>query len=234
MADPQIEKLLIVQDRDLALQKLEQELARIPVEKAALEKQIAEETANIEAARQSLKQKEVERHDLDNEVKSKETAVQKFRTQQMEVKKNEEYRALTQQIEQTEAAIAELEEKEIALMLEIDELQADFQTEKGKIELRIQDRNGQIAQLAERAGNLEASLGEAQAALALSREGVEDNFLENYDRVRKMTKRPPYVVQVEAHKCGGCHLRVSNDVAKEAMHYGEPHYCDQCARIVYI
>jgi hypothetical protein len=34
MPDPQIEKLLIVQDRDITLQNIEQELARIPQERA--------------------------------------------------------------------------------------------------------------------------------------------------------------------------------------------------------
>jgi len=36
MADPQIEKLLIVQHRDVSLLKIEQDLARIPIERNAL------------------------------------------------------------------------------------------------------------------------------------------------------------------------------------------------------
>ena len=54
MADPQIEKLLIVQHRDVSLLKIEQDLARIPIERAAVEAEIATEEANVEAARQSL------------------------------------------------------------------------------------------------------------------------------------------------------------------------------------
>lgn len=234
MLDPQIEKLLIVQDRDIVLQKIEQELAHLPQETASLEKQIAEEEANIEAARQTLKAKEVERHELDNEVKSKETAVQRFRNQQLEVKKNDEYRALTHQIEQTESDIAAMEEAEIGMMLEIDALKERFELEKATIEDRIAERRRQIERMGERKRNLEASVADAAKALAEARDPVEGAYLEAYDRVRRMAKRPPYVVAIEAQQCTGCHLRVSNEVARAAQNAGEPHLCDQCSRIVYV
>jgi hypothetical protein len=233
MPDPQIEKLLIVQDRDTALQKIEQELARIPQERSALESQIKAETANIEAASHALKEKEVERHELDSEVKSKEAAINRFRTQQLEVKKNDEYRALTHQIEQSETEIADLEEREIGLMLEIDETREAFETEKAGIEARIAGQKEQISLLRQREENLKALIEEAKAALEAARSKADANYLSHFDRVKKLSNRPPYVVRIEAHKCGGCHLRVSNEVSSAALLPGEPHFCDQCARMVY-
>ncbi|MDP4610985.1 MAG: C4-type zinc ribbon domain-containing protein [Opitutales bacterium] len=233
MSDPQIEKLLIVQDRDTSLQKIEQELTRIPNERASIEKLIQQEEANVEEARHALKEKEVQRHELDVDVKAKEGSIQRFRTQQLEVKKNEEYRALTHQIEQLETEIGEMEEKEIELMLEIDETKKIFEAERAVIEARIEAQRREIVLLGEREENLKASIDDAKAALADSRTGVEANYLEQYDRVKNLTSRPPYVAPIENHVCGGCHLRVSNEVSKEAMSAGEPHFCDQCARIVY-
>ena len=173
MPDPQIEKLLIVQDRDTSLQKIEQELTRIPKERAVIEARIAAEQANIEAARQGLKEKEVQRSELDTEVKAKEAAVAKFRTQQLEVKKNDEYRAMTQQIEQTEAEISTLEESEIELMLEIDTLAEQFEADKAEIEVRIQEQWRHIDLLVQKEQNLNASIDDAKAALAAAREGVD-------------------------------------------------------------
>ncbi|MGB0412964.1 MAG: zinc ribbon domain-containing protein [Coraliomargarita sp.] len=233
MPDPQIEKLLIVQDRDTSLQKIEQELTRIPKERAMIEGKIAAEEANVEAARQTLKEKEVQRSELDTEVKAKEAAVAKFRTQQLEIKKNDEYRAMTQQIEQTEAEISTLEEQEIELMLEIDEVTEQFNADKAEIELRIQEQRRHIDVLGEKEQNLKASIDDAKAALATAREGVEESYMEQYDRVRKLVKRAPYLAKIEAHVCKGCHLRVSNEVSREALNAGEPHFCDQCARMVY-
>ncbi len=233
MSDPQIEKLLIVQDRDIALQKIEQELARIPQERAAIEALITAEAANIEAASHALKEKEVERHELDTEVQAKEGAVARFRTQQLEVKKNDEYRALTHQIEQSEQEIAELEEREIGLMLEIDETREAFEAEKAIIEARIVEQKKQITLLGEREQNLKDSIEAAKADVEAARGDADENFLGHYDRVKNLCKRPPYVAPIEAHKCGGCHLRVSNEVSSGALVAGEPSFCDQCARMVY-
>jgi predicted nucleic acid-binding Zn-ribbon protein len=233
MPDPQIEKLLIVQDRDVALQKIEQELARIPQERTKLERLIGEEKDNIEAARTSLQAKEVQRSELDHEVKGKESEVARFKNQQLEVKKNDEYRALTQQIEQAEAEIARLEESEIELMLEIDSARETFEKEKATIEARIEAQEQDIKLLGEREQTLTNSIDVAKGAVAEAREGIEPNYIEHYDRVKKLVKRQPYLVPIQQHKCGGCHLRVSNEVSRGAMDAGEPHFCDQCARMVY-
>lgn len=233
MADPQIEKLLIVQHRDVSLLKIEQDLARIPIERGLVEAEITSEEANVEAARQSLIAKEVARKDLDVEVQSKEGALLRFRTQQAEVKKNDEYQALTHQIEQTEADISSLEEREIELMLDIDTAKEEFEAEKAVILVRIEAQRKEIALLTEREGNLNASVDKARSEVAESRVGVDADYIEQYDRVRKMVKRAPYLAKVEAHKCGGCHLRVSNEVSSGALNAGEPHFCDQCARMVY-
>lgn len=233
MADQQIEKLLIVQDRDIALQRIQKELARIPQERLAIEKLIENETKNIETASYALKQKEVERHELDTEVKAKESAINRFRNQQLEVKKNDEYRALTHQIEQSEQEIGQLEEREIELMLEIDTTREAFEVEKATIDQRIVEQNKQIVLLQEREEQLKGSVNEAEAAFEEACTAVEENYIENYHRVKKLCKRPPYVARIEAHKCGGCHLRVSNEVSSAAHSHGEPSYCDQCARMVY-
>ena len=233
MADQQIEKLLIVQDRDIALQRIQKELARIPQERLAIEKLIENETKNIETASYALKQKEVERHELDTEVQAKESAINRFRNQQLEVKKNDEYRALTHQIEQSEQEIGQLEEREIELMLEIDTTREAFEVEKATIDQRIVEQNKQIVLLQEREEHLKGSISEAEAAVEEARSAVEETYIDNYYRVKKLCKRPPYVARIEAHKCGGCHLRVSNEVSSAAHSHGEPSYCDQCARMVY-
>ena len=118
-------------------------------------------------------------------------------------------------------------------MLEIDETSETFQEEKATIDARIVEEKNQISLLSEREVNLKASIDEAKAAVETARSVVDENYLSHYDRVKKLSKRPPYVVRIEAHKCGGCHLRVSNEVNGSALVAGEPHFCDQCARMVY-
>ena len=132
MIHPQIEKLLIVQEKDTSLQKLQSELDRIPLQREKIQRLIAEERDAIETARTDLNEKEIARKDLDAQVQDKESDVARFKNQQLEVKKNEEYRALTSQIELAKTDIATLEEAEIALMYSIDEAREQFETAKAK------------------------------------------------------------------------------------------------------
>jgi uncharacterized protein len=233
MPDPQIEKLLILQDRDITLQRIEKELLRVPRERSLIESEIATDKTKIEAAYQIIKELEVERHELDSEVKAKEAANTRFRTQQLEVKKNEEYRALTQQIEQNQADILQLEEQEIELMLRIDTSRMEYEAEKAKIETRIQQREQQLIRLSETEKNLGSQATEARAKLEKARTAANADYLVHYDRIKKMVKRAPYLVPLIEQKCGGCHLRVSNEVAGSVRVTDVPSFCDQCARMVY-
>lgn len=234
MPDPQIEKLLIVQSRDIHLLKIEQDLQRIPNELSSLKVKISTEEANIDNAKKSLIEKELNRAELDAKVKDQETSINRFRTQQLEVKKNDEYRALTQQIEQLEIDISSLEEAEIQLMIDIDLEREKFEDKKVVIESRIIDLKRLVSVLLEREIALQDSLDTAKQQGVEARVGVDEVFLNHYERIRKMTKRPPYVVPIVNQKCEGCHLRVSNEVARGAREVGEPHFCDQCARLVYV
>ena len=137
MINPIIEKLLIVQNKDLILQKLVTEIQRIPQERALLENLIQKEEEAIELAKADLNAKEVEKNDLDVQVKAKESDIQRFKNQQLEVKKNEEYRALTLQIEQAESDISKFEEREIELMYAIDSARDLLDQSKVEIQERI-------------------------------------------------------------------------------------------------
>ena len=234
MPDPQIEKLLKVQSRDIHLLKIEQDLQRIPNELSSLKEKISAEEVNIEGAKKSLIEKELSRAELDDKVKDQEASINRFRTQQLEVKKNDEYRALTQQIEQLEMNVSSLEEAEIKLMIDIDLEHEKFEEDKATIESRIFDLKRLVDVHLEREIVLQDSLDKAKQECVEARDGVNEVFLKHYERIRKLTKRPPYVVPIVNQKCEGCHLRVSNEVARSAREVGEPHFCDQCARLVYV
>ena len=233
MIHPQIEKLLIVQAKDLALQKLQQEMERIPRERAKIESLIDEEKGSIESEKSELNAKEVERNDLDSQIKLKESDIAKFKTQQLEVKKNEEYRALTHQIEQAQSDISQLEEKEIEIMYSIDAAKISFEQAKSEIDQRIDQQNKQLAELEVRLKQLNADAKSAEADYLESREAINPEALEVYDRTKTQVKRPPYISAIETQNCTGCHLRVSNEVQGLVISGEEITACDQCPRIVY-
>jgi predicted nucleic acid-binding Zn-ribbon protein len=121
MAALDLSKLLALQESDTKRLALEQQLAAAPREVAAVEAKIATEKSAIETAKTEWHGLESKKKLLEVEIKSAEDKAAKYRTQQLEVRKNDEYKALTHEIETTEAAIGVLEEDELKVLYLSDE-----------------------------------------------------------------------------------------------------------------
>jgi len=230
---PEIERLLILQERDRIRIDIETQLARLPVEIKSLQGRAEAEKAAIAAGQQALKELEVARKEIDQEVKLREEKIFKYKNQQMEVKKNEEYQALSHEIEKLQAEIGTFEEKEIAALLEIDERKASHASETAAHEKRIALYTGEIETLHEREKNLQGQLEEARREAAEAGQHVPEAYLRNYARTLQRGVRFPLVVPLDGPQCSGCHLKVSGEVEAAARHHEGPTHCDNCGRVVY-
>src|SRR5208282_3234098 len=111
-----IEKLLILQDRDRRLHRLEAEASRLEPERQELKNKALSAQAQLDNAKTRLKQLESGRKDLELEVEAKKQMISRYANQQLETRKNEEYRALAHEIEICKEAIFKIENQEIELM----------------------------------------------------------------------------------------------------------------------
>src|SRR5690349_14517561 len=175
MADLDLSKLLALQESDSKRLALEQQLAAAPREVAAVEAKIAAEKAAIEAAKSEWHGLESKKKLLEVEIKSAEDKAAKYRTQQLEVRKNDEYKALTHEIETTEAAIGVLEEDELKVMYSIDEAKKRFAAAEAELKKNIAGHEGKIRTLRERETQHKAELAAAQAAVVAARAEVPAN-----------------------------------------------------------
>jgi predicted nucleic acid-binding Zn-ribbon protein len=229
-----LEKLLILQDRDARRITLEAQMKAVPREVTAVEQKIAAEKAAIEAARAELKELEVKKKTLENDIGSAEERLAKYKNQQMQVKKNDEYQALGHEIDTTQAGIGAMEEKELQVMYAIDEAKKKFAAAEAVLKQNIAGHEGRIRNLRDKEKNTTAELESARAEVAAARSPIEEFALKVYDRVAG--HKQPVCVPIQAGKCGGCHLKVSSEV-ESASRGKDPNVklatCDQCGRIVY-
>jgi predicted nucleic acid-binding Zn-ribbon protein len=236
MLNPLIQALLILQDRDLRRHGLEAQLKGLPGEIAQAEQKIAAEKAAIEAARLEVRELETKKKLLETEIGSAESKVGLYRTQELSIRKNDEYQAMGHQIETTQAQIAELEGKELEVMYAIDESKKRFAGAEAELKANIAGHEHRIATLREREKGLGAELKEAQAEVEKARGPIEPLKLRVYDRIA--ARNMPVVVAIHGSKCGGCHLKVSSEVESAARGktvdpLAQLPTCDQCGRIVY-
>jgi len=232
MAVVDLTKLLVLQDRDIKRLALEQQLKDVPREIAGVEARIAAEKLAIETAKTEWRELEAKKKTLETEIQGAQGKIGKYRTQQLEVRKNDEYRALTHEIETTEAVIGGFEEEELKVMYSIDEAKKRFAEAEGVLKTNIAGHEAKIRTLRERETQCQTEHQAAIAAVATARPQVAEDQLRIYDR---LARKPglPACVPVSGGRCGGCHLKVPTHIEVLARSGAEIATCDQCGRVVY-
>jgi predicted nucleic acid-binding Zn-ribbon protein len=229
---PEIEKLLVIQDRDKRLIQLEQQLQRIPTERAEIEERAKAASSRLEELKGKAKLTEAERKQLENEVASKKTQIDKWRSQQVQTKKNEEYQALAHEVENAEKEIFKIEDKELDLMERNEKIAAEIKAEQKVLD----EVNAQAARQKDTIGKREVAMKDEiekiKAERATLAGSVDESFLSRYERIMRH-RQDVAIVPVQHGNCGGCHLQLPPQVAHQAKRSEEMVTCEQCGRILY-
>ena len=133
-----IAKLLVLQDRDRKLRRAEAELANIEPERQTFKTKSLTIQAQLDQVRLRTKQIESDRKQLELEVEAKKQMIERYANQQLQTRKNEEYKALAHEIETCKAEILKIEDREIELMEQAEQVQkirggkVQIQADRGK------------------------------------------------------------------------------------------------------
>jgi predicted nucleic acid-binding Zn-ribbon protein len=227
-----IEKLLILQDRDRALLRARAELASIEPERIAAQARTASSQTELDAAKLKAKQIETERKELELEVEAKKLQIDRYASQQLQTRKNEEYRALAHEIETCRKIIAQVEDKQLELMEQAENLQQDL--------ARIAQRNAetqrmareQLATLTAKEENLRQDLGRLESDREALASAVDPEARGPYQRLLKQ-KGETALVGIAHSVCGGCHMKLPPQVLLSCQSAKELVYCPNCGRLLY-
>jgi len=227
-----IEKLLILQDRDRKILRVQQELAHIAPERETLHARAALTQSQLESAKGRVKQIEADRKRLEVDVEAKKTQIEKYANQQLQTRKNEEYRALAHEIDSCKADINKIEDQEIELMEQAEAAQKEVAraTQEAAAAKKLVDE--QAAQLNQREENLKKELAELQSGRASLAAAVDETARARYERLLK-SKGDNVVVGVDHGACGGCHMKLPAQILVTCQRHKELVSCINCGRILY-
>ena len=227
-----IEKLLILQDRDRRIRQVRGELAHIDPERQALHAKATGTQAKLEEAKQRVRQTESDRKRLELDVEAKKQLIERYANQQLQTRKNEEYRALAHEIETCNADIRKIEDQELELM----ELAEQAQKEVGRLNKEADAAktlaDGLAAQLSEREQNLRKELAELESNREELAAAVDAAACARYERLVR-SKGENVVVGVQHGVCGGCHMKLPPQVLVACQAQQEIVGCTNCGRILY-
>ena len=119
---PEIEQLLIIQDRDQKITKLNSDIERLPLEEQQAKQRLKTVIESVNSAESKIKANEVEISKIELDIDTRKDSITKLKNQQLETKKNEEFAAMEHSITNYQEEISKLEDSQIELMEKGEEL----------------------------------------------------------------------------------------------------------------
>ncbi len=220
------------------LQKIDTELLEIHDLKGDLPRVVAELEERVNAMKRRIKEladimkeSKIQRDNADVEIIDLGTKIEKYKKQQLQVKSNRQYDALTKEIEAAEERTRKLE-KEMELI-------------EGKMELARKDTEELTTQLDTLAAEFQQQQKELrevnkehekeESKLRHDREKLVQRIdkadLDRYERIRK-AKGGKAIVPVRRGACGGCFKRVPPQKILELRQNSYIYQCEHCGRIL--
>lgn len=229
---PVLKNLLVLQERDRKIMRLREELARIEPERRKLNTQAASSQARLEDIQHTAKQIESDRKRLELEVEAQKQLIEKYSLQQYQTRKNEEYRALTHEIDGCKAAISKIEDGILELMEKGDTAHHEAKRRAAEAQAAQTLVHGKLAELQQREEHLKTELSELEKGRAELADSVEETHRARYERLFR-SKGDSVVVGITRGVCGGCHMTLQRQSVVSCQADQEVVSCPNCGRILF-
>jgi predicted nucleic acid-binding Zn-ribbon protein len=228
----ELEQLLVLQNRQQKIKQIQTEIKTIPLQRQNLEAQLAASLAALTALKSKGQHLEMDRKKLELDAGTRRESINRLKTQQYETRKNDEFRAMGNEIERYEKEIQAIEDQELELMDQAEKSKGEFAIEDKKASGARESIARQMADLEEKGKTLEGQLNQLTAERTEIAGKVEEELLSRFERLFA-SKGDAAVVALEHEVCTGCHMKVTTQTAHRVKNGKEIVSCEQCGRILY-
>ena len=208
------------------------EIETIPLRRNSLEAQLAASASAVDVLKHKTRQLEVDRKKLELDVGTRTESIARFKTQQYQTRKNDEFQALGHEIERYENEIGKIEDEELELMMQADKFKIDLAEEEKKAAGVKESIARQTADLDEKSKALESRLEDLTRERAELAGKIDEDLLGLFERLFT-SKGDAAIVAIEHGVCTGCHMKVTSATAASARAGKEIVSCENCGRILY-
>ena len=230
--NPELQKLMELQQVDARIAALRAEVAALPKEVAAIEAKLAGSKAKVETAQTSIKTDEGARRKHESDIKDQQEKISKYRDQSLKVKTNQEYKALLTEIEHAEKEIARLEDKILEIMVAADTRKETLKQAEATLKADTAENEKEKEHARKQTAEDEKALAELTEQRKQLRGGIDDDTLRHYDRVLKLRGSALAAVH-DDQMCSVCRVILRPQVYQDVMKGEEILACDSCQRILY-
>lgn len=228
----------------VTLQKLDHALLAVEEERTQLQSRIDTEKEKIRLNKAAYEEKKKKKDEIlkkraliDIDIKSRNDEIARKDTQTAQVKTNDAFKALQQEMDNLKEDIKKFEDQVIVLMEEEEGLYKWLREQEVQMKKDEEQINADIKAV-------EAQIKEKEAGIAGVKQKRDEevaktdkSWYERYERIRKNKKLALAEVSVDAKGngiCGGCKMAVRAQAVIELKKKLAIRICENCARILYI
>jgi len=225
-----LRSLYLLQLLDTELDELRELRGDLPEAVNKLESQVAELESQIQEYDAFLKNGAVDRQRKEKESLELIDKIERYKQQQLSVKNNKEYDALTHQIETAEATIAQFEE-EIELYTdeasEVKDKLVELEKECVELKERLAEKRVELDDIM---STTKAEEEEFDKKRATALKDVTEGDFQMYQKIRDAKKTA--IVTIKRESCSGCYNVVPPQLILEIKKNDRLHICEHCGRIL--
>src|SRR5439155_26334703 len=213
------------------LRRLNDEVAALPKRVAAIEQKLAGTKTVLERAKASIKTDEAARRKYETAIQDLQQKVSKYRDQSLDVKTNDQYKALLHEIQFAEQDIRANEDKILELMINAEAREKEVKAAEAELKAEMTEIEQEKADARQRTAEDEKQLAEWNAKREKLRVEVSPDLLRHYERVMKF--RGTGLSEVRDHKCMACQVMLRPQTYNEVRAGEKIVMCESCQRVLY-
>lgn len=216
---------------DTNLDELEELKGDLPKIVAELSESLESKLSQKKSLEELIKRSIASRDELDIEIISLKEKIEKYKTQQFQVKTNKQYDMLAREIDYSQERIAKLQKE----MEELENKVLTTKEELEKLKKEIETLQNQLTENKKELASISKENEEEELRLKHDREKIvirmSKSDYQMYERIRK-ARDGKAVVPVVRNSCGGCYNRVTPQRRLELRKNSAIITCERCGRIL--
>lgn len=199
----QLVALIRLQNIDSKIDQIKKLRGDLPDEISDMEDEKAGLTTRLEKLKQEVKDSSVAAGQAENDIKDAEGLIKKYEEQQLQVRNNREYDALTKEIEAQKQRITENTSRGEEIELQKPALEAAIEEADERLkalDAELNEKKGELAEVMEDTKSEQADLEKLRKK---AEKEVDERYVRAYDRLRSRVRDGRAVVPLERGAAAG-------------------------------
>lgn len=204
----------------------------LPEEVQDLEDEIAGYETRLDKFKKDIEVFEDDIKRYKENIKDSEKLIKKYQEQQMNVRNNREYDAITKELELQDLEIQVLKKKIAETGVKIDAKKADLEDLSNIMKDRKKDLDLKKDELSTIVSESESEESKLRTERDKAGKKIEDRLIKSYTKIRANAKNGLAVVMVKRGACGGCFNTVPPQRQADIREKKKLIVCEHCGRIL--